>query len=385
MINKQKSENNEKIIDPINNKDIEALKNIIKQGNVINRNFEGKEKNLQNKHIMNILLGNTINDKIKNKIKIQKILNSHLYLLSIMENKKINENDIIHNYEEIINRKTNTKQLLNKTDLKKGNIIVREYKDEKIIFTNIRDLIESLSLEEMYIYNIGLGAASSRTEKQKQKAQKYTDETFKKIKDKGLISINSDASINNKIQKAGWGLIVVDKEQEKIIKTKTGRIDTNDAQKAEMGGILNSLKTIQEINTENEECIAIICDCKNAINYITGNNKFPEKYTIIIQSIQEQIYKINDIGIRLEWYWIPGHTDNQWNDKVDSLAKEAAHSHITDSVNTQNPLSNQALFEGTIPLDGSWWKRQLTDLRRHIYITLYKSDYHNIISIALHP
>lgn len=353
MINKQKSENNEKIIDPINNKDIEALKNIIKQGNVINRNFEGKEKNLQNKHIMNILLGNTINDKIKNKIKIQKILNSHLYLLSIMENKKINENDIIHNYEEIINRKTNTKQLLNKTDLKKGNIIVREYKDEKIIFTNIRDLIESLSLEEMYIYNIGLGAASSRTEKQKQKAQKYTDETFKKIKDKGLISINSDASINNKIQKAGWGLIVVDKEQEKIIKTKTGRIDTNDAQKAEMGGILNSLKTIQEINTENEECIAIICDCKNAINYITGNNKFPEKYTIIIQSIQEQIYKINDIGIRLEWYWIPGHTDNQWNDKVDSLAKEAAHSHITDSVNTQNPLSNQALFEGTIPLDGS--------------------------------
>ncbi len=25
-----------------------------------------------------------------------------------------------------------------------------------------------------------------------------------------------------------------------------------------------------------------------------------------------------------DFYWIPGHTDNEWNDEVDRLAKEAA-------------------------------------------------------------
>ena len=51
-----------------------------------------------------------------------------------------------------------------------------------------------------------------------------------------------------------------------------------------------------------------------------------------MQNINELIYNIENKDIKLDFYWIPGHTDNKWNDEVDRLAKEAAASWSNPSL-----------------------------------------------------
>ncbi len=55
-----------------------------------------------------------------------------------------------------------------------------------------------MEIDDLHKYNVGLGAASSRTEKQKIMAQNYTDKILKKIK---TTWITSDASISKKSNK----------------------------------------------------------------------------------------------------------------------------------------------------------------------------------------
>ena len=158
-------------------------------------------------------------------------------------------------------------------------------------------------------------------EKQKLLAQNYTNKILEKIK---TLFITSDASISDTTKKGGFGVIVVNKQKTDIIYSHKEKIDTNDAQKGELAGVESSLTLINENIIPNEKRIAVLCDCKNVIKYITNTNNIPTKYTEIMQNINELIYNIENKDIQLDFYWIPGHTDNKWNDEVDRLAKEAA-------------------------------------------------------------
>ena len=155
-------------------------------------------------------------------------------------------------------------------------------------------------------------------------AQKYADKIIDNIK---TTWITTDASINNKINKGGFGIIAINKNKDIIYQNKH-RIDTNDAQFGEILGINNALESIiQKKKIISDKKIAIICDCKNAIKIITNYIKCPYKYKNTIQTINENIYIINNIlNIQINFHWIPGHTYNPYNDLVDTLAKEAANS-----------------------------------------------------------
>ena len=67
--------------------------------------------------------------------------------------------------------------------------------------------------------------------------------------------------------------------------------------------------------------ITILCDCKNAVNYVLNNYNPPMKYGKILQSINELIYSIKNKQIEVKFHWIPGHTDNKWNDIAENKGR----------------------------------------------------------------
>lgn len=86
--------------------------------------------------------------------------------------------------------------------------------------------------------------------------------------------------------------------------------------------------------------------CK--INYILNTYNLPFKYTNIVFEIKKLLNKLNNININIKFHWIPGHTNNKWNDKADFLAKAAAKSwtppnsraHLLDGTTTVNVVSS---------------------------------------------
>ena len=168
-------------------------------------------------------------------------------------------------------------------------------------------------------YNIGLGAASTRTQKQKELAQIYTNRIFQRVQGEVILT---DGSINQKEKKGGLGGVVFDNNTSETLETFAHPVDTDDAQEAELAGLLIATR----IALKRDDNTTIICDCKNAINYLKGHYNIPFKYKEIVQEIQEKIWEHTIRKKKtLELIWIPGHTDNSWNDLADSLAKKAAH------------------------------------------------------------
>ena len=223
-------------------------------------------------------------------------------------------------------------------DLQNGRILVRRLiKENRYQYMNIRHLIEELSIPQLKEYQIGLGSATTRTANQKILANKYTRSIIRKAKN---IIVFTDGSINHKDNPmteeeqirtgtgyGGYGSVIINKNKNKAECFITGQINTNDAQKAELEGILNSTKMIQEHNkrTSNKQ-YTILCDCRNAVKYINDRYTIPKKYNQICQQILEQIHTLRNQEYIIEIDWIPGHTENKWNDKADTLAKIGASS-----------------------------------------------------------
>ena len=228
-IDRIKHKNN---IQPINEYDYNTLKKATLTGTFNKRD---------NNKIMNMLLGNTINKNITKTIKgnITKIMHSHLHLLSNIniDKKKQIETD----YIRIINKQTNRNHKLNKDDINKGKIVVRELINDTVQIKNIRYLLENLSMTDLEQYNVGLGSASTRTKTQKKLAQKYTVTVINAI---NTWIIFSDGSINNKVKNGGGfgGLLL--NNAKRTLKKWHSTIGTEDAQMTEIAGINYALKIL---------------------------------------------------------------------------------------------------------------------------------------------
>ncbi len=292
--------------------------------------------------LMHILLGNTIHPQNKYRNQITRILNSHLILLADATQK---HTPIKTDFQQINNSST----LYHKNDLREGKIVVRTIQSNQLIYQNIRPLIEDMSMPDLQKYNIGLGAASSRTDKQKQMAQLYTQKVLDSI---NSTIITSDASINQSTKKGGIGILAFTTSGQNIYQTSE-RVDTDDAQYGEIYGIRRILQLIVSNDIPIQKQVAILCDCKNAIKIITNYSKCPSTYKILIQDIKELLYTLNTTtNITANFHWIPGHTGNKYNDIVDTLAKEAANSWPQNS-HTQQLLSSQEQDRlGQLPLRG---------------------------------
>ena len=288
-----------------------------KQHNILTEKLDWT-KAKKPKWFMNLLLGNMINHNLKpyQINELRKMFHSHLYLLS--NSKAIaKEANKIEDYTHI--NEDNTNLWIHTQDLKRGKIIVRNRTPTGIKLINIRHKILNLEITKLENYNIGLGAASTRTAQQKIMAQKYTDKIIAQIKTNAIVT---DGSIHQKEEKGGIGIVHFSPEKKIMFNQYHLRIDTDDAQVAELAGLLRSVQICEEI----QEDITILCDCKTAINYIKHTFTPPFKYANLVQQIQETLWKIrNKSKQKINLVWIPGHTDNTWNDAADALAKKAAN------------------------------------------------------------
>ena len=214
-----------------------------------------------------------------------------------------------------------------KQDLKQGKIVIRR-KDErgKTAFTNIRHLIENMTLPELHCYEIGLGSATTRTQSQKVLAKQYTNRIIQEADNQIIFtdgSINFDSG-NKPTQKGGCGGLLMNKNTGKVIEQFCESLNTNDPQQAELQGILAAVQIANKVFKTNSSKTTILCDCKNAVRYIKGQYKIPWKYSKVYQQIKQEMTINNNEHIKLRW--IPGHTNNRYNDIADQLAKIAATS-----------------------------------------------------------
>ena len=271
----------------------------------------------QSKHeTLSLLMGGKINKNLPRHIKtpIKKMLIAHTILLIqiIQEGIPIPQTSNTNSFNNLG---------LYKEDLARGKIIVRARNtNNELEYINIRKWIDSLELPQLHQYNIGLGSASTRTEKQKQMAQQYT-QTNKMIREAPTNIIFVDGSIHPRSnylnKKGGFGGILINKKKNQITTQFYEKTKTNDPQEAELHGLYAA---IQLASQQIQNKTTIFCDCKNAINYINGTYRVPNKYGKIYQAIKEVLVPTKQT-IMLQW--IPGHTNNKWNDKADELAKLA--------------------------------------------------------------
>ena len=136
------------------------------------------------------LTGGNINPKLKDNVQqhIAKMMTSHLILLA----------------NTLTNITTKPKQwtllpsnITIATDyLKQGKIVARQQlNDNTIQYRNIRQYIENLTMPEIHNYNIGIGTANIRTNKQTFLAKEYTEHMMNQAANHIILV---DASMNTK-------------------------------------------------------------------------------------------------------------------------------------------------------------------------------------------
>ena len=160
---------------------------IIVDGNII---YDGNVQPEDQQFIMETLLGITINEQLPKKYQhqLKQILTAHLVLLISMTKQKTPvaiETTTIHYKGEQLHIYTE--------DLRKAKVIARTWKENQMLYRNIRDILDSLTLAQFSLYNIGLGSATSRTQRQKELAKIFTE---KVILNANTIIIISDGSIH---------------------------------------------------------------------------------------------------------------------------------------------------------------------------------------------
>ena len=279
--------------------------------------------------IFSLIVGGKLNQNLRLKYRrqITRMLISHTILLIQATHLGIPTPKEL-NITEIKGHKIVTE------DLEQGKIVVRAIgENNKLIYINIRHLIESLDIPQLEQYNIGLGSASTRTEAQKRLANKYIQ---KVIKESDALLILPDGSIytgpdDKPTTFGGYGGILVNKETGEIIKRFYEPVITNDPQKAELHGIYASIQLANELyKLEQQTKVTILCDCKNAVKYVNDKYTIPHKYGKIYQYIKEESTTNNSKHITIKW--IPGHTNNPWNEEADKLAKLATKLHKNSPV-----------------------------------------------------
>ena len=260
-----------------------------------------------------------------------RILRSHLALLI-----NIHQNTTIwpDNITTIIDEDDNEFHIAAE-DLEAGRIVVRTIQDNQIIYSNIRYLIDSLSIPDLKRYKIGLGSASTRTVMQKRLANLYAAEV---VRSAAKNKIYTDGSVNTKdnpmsIQEqkrtgtgyGGYGGVMTTNDPEEPVTYYLNKVDTNDSQMAELKSMLDSTILAKHHHQQtNDKEYSILCDCRNAVNYVNRIYTIPTKYSNICQEIMENLQELRNDEIYMEVDWMPGHTENQWNDIADTLAKQGA-------------------------------------------------------------
>ena len=296
--------------------------------------------------VMSFLLGGTITegseaDSIKTEA--HRMLSTHLRLLITAVDfighrdtkwKQLNVNSTSF-WEQLPKYPPQSNIHIATEDLKNGKIICRikiqrpqqSVEESDITLINIRKWMISTAPHLLSNYAIGLGAAGTRTSYQKHRAKQYGKQVIKACQDGGITYV--DGSIY-KLQKGGSGIVRIGNITTKPIAAYMCSVQTADAQQAELTAIEKALDLMTQNTIQPQTKEYILCDCRNAVNYIQESFATPHKYRKTIQRIKELQWKLAKLEIITSVHWIPGHVDIRGNEYADLVAKEAAKSDADD-------------------------------------------------------
>ena len=199
--------------------------------------------------------------------------------------------------------------------------------ESDITLINIRKWMESTAPHLLSKYNIGLGAAGTRTAYQKHRAKQYGKKVIQACQDGGITYV--DGSIY-KQKHGGSGIVRLSDITAKPIAAFMCPVQTADAQQAELTAIEKTLDLMTQDTIQTKAREYILCDCRNAVNYIQESFATPYKYRKTIQRIKELQLKLTKLDINTSIHWIPGHVDIRGNEYADLVAKEAAKLNADD-------------------------------------------------------
>ena len=121
----------------------------------------------------------------------------------------------------------------------------------------------------------------------------------------------------------GWAALIIDNNQEKIL-SGNNEMTTNNRME-----LLAVIKALETINHHLE--ITIYTDSKYVINGITSwiknwkTNDWKSSSKTPVKNID--LWKILDVNSQkqnIKWVWVKGHSGNNYNDKVDKIARNQA-------------------------------------------------------------
>jgi ribonuclease HI len=139
-----------------------------------------------------------------------------------------------------------------------------------------------------------------------------------------IIEIYTDGACIGNPGNGGWAALLLYKENKKQISGFEKETTNN---RMELKAVIEALKTIKDQNFE----IKIYTDSKYVIDGITKwvkswkNNSWktatnkPVKNNDLWKILDDEVAKFSII-----WYWVKGHSGNQYNEFVDKLARKSA-------------------------------------------------------------
>lgn len=121
----------------------------------------------------------------------------------------------------------------------------------------------------------------------------------------------------------GWAALIIDNNQERIL-SGNNEMTTNNRME-----LLAVIKALESINHHLE--ITIYTDSKYVINGITSwikkwkTNDWKNSSKTPVKNID--LWKILDVSSqkkKIKWVWVKGHSGNNYNDRVDEIARNQA-------------------------------------------------------------
>lgn len=155
----------------------------------------------------------------------------------------------------------------------------------------------------------------------------YKPETENKKEDE--LIIHTDGSIHRYGDKSGYGCIVLNKNQEKIFNL-IGSIPfvkkRLNIQYVEMYAIYRALLAIKNKISEKQFIenisISVYSDSKNCIDCLNGS--FPWNGHADAEILKDLYRSINNLGLKVKYKNVKGHSGDEFNEYADSLARQGA-------------------------------------------------------------
>ena len=141
------------------------------------------------------------------------------------------------------------------------------------------------------------------------------------------IIIYADGSSSGKVGPGGWGTIIIYPNDTEVVMSGSFLSSTNN--QMEIWAFIEGLDYIEKHENINQVAVQVISDSEYLIK---GANEWLNKWTtngwksktgeVKNRPLWEAIHKYKSM-MKIEFLWVKGHNNNEYNERVDKLAHAA--------------------------------------------------------------